>query len=259
MKITKHINYIVLVLICLSICACSTTKSNPANLYKDKTEVQIFKDGQHAMKDGSYDVAIKHFETLDARYPFGKYARQAQLDSIYSYYKKEDVAEALAAADRYIRLYPRGPDVDYAYYLRGLVKSGENRTVFDSSFFSVDLAKRDLATLTGAYADFKLLIHYYPRSKYAPDARKQMVKIWNALGRHQLQVGQFYFNHEAYVAAINRSDVVIKSYKKTPSVPKALAIMVKSYRKLHLPRDATAALSNLQKNFPNSKELRAVT
>lgn len=254
----KKYLYIILTLLLLGmLSACSSTPKDPASLYPNKTEAQLFNDGQHAMLDGDYNEAVQHFESLDARYPFGKYARQAHLDTIYAYYQQDDYPSALAAADDYIHLYPRGPNVDYAYYMRGLIQFGENQNFFER-YFKFDSAKRDLTALKGAYVDFAQLTRYFPESKYAADARQRMVYIRNVLARHQLEVAEFYFKHKAYVAAANRANDVVLHYQEAPSVPEALAIMVKSYRKLHLNDDANDALLVLRINYPDSKALRSV-
>jgi outer membrane protein assembly factor BamD len=235
-------------------CATSTDLSG---LYKGQSESKIFYDGQKLMLAGNYSEAIKHFNVLDARYPFGRYSRQSQLDSIYSYYKKQDYILALAAADRYIRLYPQGPNVDYAYYMRGLMKFYGSQAFFEK-YFPADFAKRDVKPLQQAYADFMVLVKYFPHSKYAADARVRLIYIRDTLARHQLQVAQFYYKSKAYVAAANRANEVVRHYQRTPSVPDALAVMVKSYRKLGLMKDANESLRVLQLNYPRSKALQSV-
>lgn len=233
---------------------CAKTQDVSA-LYPDKSEAQIFHDGEHLMLKGDYDKAVKHFEVLDARYPFGKYSRQGQLDIIYAYYKNNDIPSALAAVDRYIKLYPTGPYIDYAYYMRGLIRFNQNRGFFER-YFPTDFAKRDLTTIRQAYGDFTLLLHYFPQSKYVSDARIRLGYIRNIMSRHELQVAEFYFTHDAYVAAANRASEVVRFYQGTPSVPRALAVMVRSYRKLDLTKNADDALKVLQTNFSNSKELQ---
>jgi outer membrane protein assembly factor BamD len=256
----SYLRIIISVALCLCVCvvcSCSSTSTDPADMYKDKTEVQIFRDGQKAMLKKDYDDAISHFEALDARYPFGKYSRQTALDLIYSYHKNGDDVSALAAADRYIRTYPRDKDTDYAYYMRGLIKFGQNRGFFEK-YFNIDYADRDLSTLKGAYADFALLKRYHPNSKYVPDAKQHMVFIRNAIARHVYKIAKFYYDRNAYAASANRANEVVQNYQEAPSVPKALALMVKSYRKLGLTENANDTLKVLRLNFPESKELKSV-
>lgn len=247
----KNIKFAILLMAVLLFAGCAKTQ-DVSTLYQNKSEAQIFHDGEHLMLKGNYDKAAKHFEVLDARYPFGKYSRQGQLDIIYVYYKNNDIPSALAAAGRYIKLYPTGPHIDYAYYMRGLIRFNQNRGFFER-YFPTDFAKRDLTTMRQAYGDFSLLLHYFPRSKYAPDAKVRLRYIRNMMSRHELQVAEFYFKHDAYVAAANRASEVVRFYQGTPSVPQALAVMVRSYRKLNLDKNANDALRVLQTNYPNVK------
>jgi outer membrane protein assembly factor BamD len=252
----KNIKLVIVVMAALLLAGCAAAP-DISTLYPGQSESKIFHDGEHFMLKGNYAEAVKHFEVLDARYPFGKYSRQGQLDIIYAYLKNDDVTSALASADRYIKLYPIGPSVDYAYYMRGLIRFNQNHGFFEK-YFPTDFAKRDLTTIKQAYGDFRLLLHYFPRSKYAADAKIRLRYIRNIISRHELQVAEFYFKHDAYVAAANRANIVVQNYQGTPSVPQALAVMVKSYRKLNLAKDANEALQVLRMNFPNSKELQSV-
>ncbi len=252
MIIMKKLSFIILFVSLLFLTACATTPTDPSIVYRGQSESKIFNDGQTAMLKKDYDVAAKHFEGLNSLYPYGKYAQQAQLDLIYSYYKQQDTASSIIAADRYIHLYPRGKNVDYAYYMRGLMNFTENRGAIES-YFGIDFAKRDLSNAKQAYADFDRLITYFPHSKYAPYARQHMVVIRNMLARHELYAAQFYYDHEAYIAAANRANGIVSHYQQTPSVPKALVLLVKSYRKLNLPEKANNVLKVLTLNFPKIK------
>lgn len=252
----KNIKLVIILIAALFLVSCAATP-DVSTLYRNQSESKIFHDGECLMQKRHYSEAVKRFEVMDARYPFGKYSRQSQLDIIYTYLKNDDALSALASADRYIKLYPTGPDVDYAYYMRGLIRFEQNHGFFEK-YFPTDFAKRDLTTVKQAYGDFRLLLHYFPQSKYAPDAAIRLRYIRNIIARHELQVAQFYLKHKAYVAAANRANVVVQNYQGTPSVPCALAIMVKSYCKLNLPQDAAEATRVLQLNFPNSKELQSV-
>ena len=245
----KLFNFFIIFAFSLFICSCATTTADPASLYKEKNEAQLFHDGQQAMLKKDNDIAIKHFEVVDARYPFGKYARQAQLDIVYAYYQHSDTASALAAANRYIHLYPRGANVDYAYYMRGLIEFNQNIGFFEK-FFPVDYAKRDLTSLKRSFRDFNRLLHYFPNSRYAPDARQRMIYIRNILAKHELLIAQFYLERGMYVAAANRANEVVRHYQRTPSVPKALVVMEKAYRQLHMNKEADDSARVLKANFP---------
>lgn len=246
----KYTRLILMGMICLWLGACAS-ETDPAQLYKDQTAEQIFRDGENAMLKGQYDKAIKHFEALDARYPFGEHTQQGQLDMIYTYYQQNDYPSALAAADQYIRLYPRGPHTDYAYYMRGIIEFEENHGVIERHLH-IDFSKRDLTGLHSAYLDFNQLLQFFPDSSYAPDARQRMIYIRNIFAQHQLQVAEFYFARKAYVAAINRATEVVQHYQETPVVPDALALMVKGYRALNFNQEAQDTLKTLKLNYPDS-------
>lgn len=247
----KKIYGVFLCLCAIAVTSCSTVDQDPANLFKGQSAKQIFNDGENAMLKNRNEDAVKHFEALNARYPFSDYTRQSQLDLIYAYYQQDDTASALAAADRYIRLYPRGPSVDYAYFMRGLIAFEENRG-FIERHLSIDFAKRDLTALHSAYQDFNQLLQFFPASPYAAEARERMIFIRNLFARHQLQIAQFYLDRKAYVGAINRANDVVLHYQETPSVPDALALMVKGYSALGYQQEADRTLELLRMNYPKS-------
>jgi outer membrane protein assembly factor BamD len=250
-----------LLLIFIALCsfmltACKTTTLEQQ--YKGKNEKQIFERAERDLARGNYDTAAKGFEALDNLYPFGPYAQQAQLDIVYAYYKNNDAESALAAADRYIRLYPRSPDVDYVYYMKGLVGMGVSESWLDY-WTRTSIADRDVSGLDQAFKDFGTLVQRFPDSKYAPEARKRMAYIRNLLAAHNLRIAQYYYNRKAYVAAANRAGDVVKNYPGAPQVIPALEIMVDSYRALGETDMANDARQILVNNYPNSQEARRVS
>jgi outer membrane protein assembly factor BamD len=246
----KFIQFILgLSFLSLMLSSCTTSTPSPENLYPGQSEAKIYADGKESMLKGNYEEAIHHFENITSVYPFGEYAQKSQLNLIYSYYKKDNFPLALAAADQYIRLYPRGENIDYAYYMRGIVQFEENKGVFER-FFKTDFAKRDLTGLKKAYIDFNRLQTYFPKSQYTPYAKRRLIYIRNTLALHELQVAQFYYERQSYVAAANRANEVVQHYQGAPQVPQALVLMVKSYQKLGLTKDADESLRILKLNFP---------
>lgn len=231
---------------------------SPAQIYKNNTSQQLLAKGESAMDRGDYKQAVKYFEALDTLYPFGPVAQQGQIDSIYAYYKNDDVASALAAADRYIRLYPRSEHADYAYYMRGRINLGRGYNWMQRTF-RVRRSERDLTYAKAAYIDFQNLIELYPNSYYAPDAHRRMIYIRNLVAQHELEVAEFYFVREAFVGAANRAMEVVEHYQGTPQVIPALAIMVKSYLALGEDQLANDALQVLLMNYPHSKEARLLS
>jgi outer membrane protein assembly factor BamD len=245
MKLIKYIGILLLALLS----ACSSV-TDPAESYKNETAQQIFQRGEEALRDHSYQEAIKRFEALEVQYPFGHNTEIAQLHLIYAYYMTSDYALSEAAADRFIHAYPTSPHVDYAYFMRGQANYFQNMGIFER-IFTVDLATRDLVQIKKSYVDFSQVVKLFPNSRYAPAAHQYMVYLRNTLADHELEVAQYYFDLKAYVAAANRASLVIRHYQGAPAVPKALALMVKSYRALHLKQNEAEALAVLQYNFPN--------
>jgi outer membrane protein assembly factor BamD len=237
--------------------ACSTS-SDPADAYKGESAEQIFQRGETALKDKSYSEAIKRFEALDVQYPYERHSETAQLHIIYAYYMTGDYSSAEAAADRFIHAHPANPHVDYAYYMRGLSNYYQNLGVFER-IFTVDLATRDLSQIKKSYADFAEIVRAYPNSYYAPGAHQYMVYLRNIMANHELEVAQYYYTREAYVAAADRANLVVQKYQGAPAVPDALVIMAKSYRALNLQQNVNETMQVIQYNYPNSKYVKAAS
>lgn len=252
MKIT-HLSIIGILLTAL--CMTSCTPTTPAQRFKGMTSQQIFQGGEKALAKHKYDQASKYFEGLEALYPFGPYAQQGQLDIIYAYYKNGDPASALAAADRYIHLYPQSDNVDYAYYMKGLINFDRGRNWLQKTF-KVSVAETDLSYLRQSFVDFNALLQRFPDSKYAPDAERRMVYIRNMLAQNELDTAQFYFRQKAYVAAANRATNIVQHYQGAPQVVDALVVLVKANRALGLNQQADNALQVLKMNYPNAKQLK---
>jgi outer membrane protein assembly factor BamD len=192
---------------------------------------KLYAEAASEMDSGSYERAIELYEKLEARYPFGRYAMQAQLDVAYVHYRADQPDEAIAAADRFIKLYPQNPYVDYAYYLKGIVNY--NRSVgFIDRYVPTDPSQRDPGAALDAFADFSELVRLFPDSKYAEDARQRMVYLRNNLAKHEVNVARYYMKRGAYLAAANRSNFVIERFQRTPSVEDALEVLVDAYRAL---------------------------
>ncbi len=198
---------------------------------KDWSASKFYAEASEAMADKDYERAIELYEGLEARFPFGPYALQAQLDVAYAYYLYEEPDSALAAADRFIRLHPRNPFVDYAYYLKGIVNFNRSVGFFDR-FVPTDPSQRDPGSALDSFKDFAELVRRFPDSRYAPDARKRMLYLRNNLAQYQVNVADYYFRRGAYLAAANRGVYVIENFQRTPAVKPALEMMIKSYRKL---------------------------
>jgi outer membrane protein assembly factor BamD len=213
---------------------------------------KLYAEAKIAMSDGAYDKAVKFFEKLEARYPYGRYAQQAQIETAYAYYKQQEKALAIAACDRFIRLHPNHPNVDYMYYLKGLVNFNEDLGLL--GYLSMqDLTERDPKAAQEAFEAFKALVANFPDSKYAKDSALRMAYLVNALASHEVHVARYYMKRGAYVAAVNRAQVALKTYPDAPANEEALYIMVKAYDVLGMNDLRDDAERVMRKNFPNSE------
>lgn len=206
-------------------------KSNEPDEYADWTAERFYTEAKQQLLEKRYDKAVKLYEKLEARYPFGKYATQAQLDIAYAYYKNDEPDSAIAATDRFIKLNPTHPNVDYAYYLRALVNY--NRGIgFIDRFLPTDSSQRDPGSALDAYKQFEELINRFPNSRYAEDSKQRVISLRNNLAMYEIHVADFYMRREAYLAAARRCAEVVRKYQKTQAVPLALVTMEQAYRKL---------------------------
>jgi outer membrane protein assembly factor BamD len=206
---------------------CATTKE------AENDPDRLYMLGTKALRDGYYETAIKHFEDLAARYPFGDNAPLAQLSLAYAYYKFDQPEQAIGTAELFIKTYPRHPDADYAYYLRGLANFGQTSGFFDD-VARVDPAQRDPRAALESFQHFAELVKRYPDSRYAPDAVQRMVHLKSYLAKHEMFVADYYMKRGAYIAAANRAKYVIETYPQTGAVAHALAVLAEAYERLGL-------------------------
>lgn len=212
---------------------------------------KLYAEAKIAMADGTFDKAIKYFEKLEARYPYGRFAQQSQLEVAYAYYKQQEKASALAACDRFIRLHPNHPNVDYAYYLKGLVNFNEDLGLLGHISMQ-DQSERDPKAAQESFEAFKALVDKFPESKYAKDSALRMAYLVNALASHEVHVARYYMLRGAYVAAANRAQTTLKTYPDAPANEEALFVMVKAYDALGMADLRDDAERVMRKNFPNS-------
>jgi outer membrane protein assembly factor BamD len=232
----------------LTLGACSDTKDETTDEYSEWTAEQFYREARDALNEKRWEKATKLYEKLEARYPFGKYATQAQLDVAYAYYKNDEPDSAIAAADRFIKLNPSHPSVDYAYYIKGLVNY--NRGIgFIDRFIPTDSSQRDPGSAMDAYKDFEELLRRFPDSRYADDSRKRLIALRNNLAMHEIHVADFYMRRGAYLAAARRCAEVVRKYERTQAVPVALEIMEQAYRKLGMTQLADDAKRVYDANY----------
>jgi len=215
---------------------------------------KLYNESKDAMSTKSWERAIKYLEKLEARYPYGRYAQQAQIDIAYSYWKNNERASAIAACDRFIKLYPNHANVDYAYYLKGLVNFNEGGGILNF-IDNPDMTERDSKSSREAFDAFKELVNRYPDSKYSEDARARMRYLVNSLAQYEVHVARYYMKRGAYVAAANRAQFAVQNYPQAPALEEAVFIMVKAYDALGMTDLRDASDRVMRKNFPESKYL----
>ncbi|HKX54390.1 MAG TPA: outer membrane protein assembly factor BamD [Nitrosospira sp.] len=219
---------------------------------------KYYTEAKSELNDGNYAGAIKLFEALEARYPYGRYAQQAQLEIGYAHYKDGEQALATAAADRFIKLHPNHPNVDYAYYLKGLANFNDDlglMGIVTEKILNQDMSERDPKASHESFENFKELVTRFPKSKYAPDAVQRMKHLVNVVALNEIQVARYYMKRGGYVAAANRAQYALKEYPQTPATEEALFIMVKAYDALGMTDLRDDADRVMRKNFPNSRFL----
>lgn len=212
---------------------------------------KLYSEARTAMSEGVYDKAIKLYEKLESRYPYGRYAQQAQIDVAYAYFKQSETASSIAACDRFIKLHPNHPNIDYVYYLKGLVTFNEDLGMF-GHISDQDQTERDPKGMRDSFNIFKELTTRFPDSKYAADATQRMQYLVNAMASHELHVARYYMKRGAYLAAVNRAQIVVKNFAATPQVEEALFIMVKGYDQMGLTDLRNDAERVMRQNFPKS-------
>ena len=215
---------------------------------------RLYRTAHDALLEGNYTRAVKLYETLESRYPYGRYAQQAILESAYASYRAGETAAAVASCDRFIRTYPNHPNVDYAYYLKGLVYFREDQGLL-GYVYELDLSEREPKAMREAFAAFKELVAKFPDSRYAEDAKDRMRYLTNALATYEVNVAKYYYNRGAYVAAVNRAQAALVNYPRTPANEEALQILAAGYEKLGLPRLANDSQRILKDTFPKSTDM----
>ncbi len=247
---SAFIRFLTALSVCLWLAGCSSWQTS-----QDETigwsAGRLYSEAKDAQADNQWDKAAKYLEKLEARYPYGRYAQQAQLELGYAYWKANEAGSALAACDRFIKLHPGHPSVDYVYYLKGLINFNEDLGIL--GFISTqDPTERDPKAAREAFDSFKELVTRFPNSKYTPDAAKRMNYLVNALASLDVHVARYYYKRGAYIAAANRAQSVVKTYPQAPAVEEAMYIMVISYDKLGVTELRDDAERVLKTNFPNT-------
>ena len=243
--------FIPLIVALTTLSGCSSLNTDPLPAQEEGWGVeQVYSEAKKALDNEDYSTAIKYYNLLEARFPFGDYAQQSLIDSAFAHYKNDDPENALATIDRFIRVYPLNPKLDYAIYLRGLINFTRDMG-FVEKYIPRDETQRDPGAAKLALQDFTNLINRFPSSQYSEDASQRIVYLRNRLAQHEINVAHFYLRRGAYIAALNRGKFVIENYQRTPAMPEALSIVVRAYKVLALNDLSEDALRVLETNYPD--------
>ena len=244
------------IFVSIALAGCASTPDEQNDISKWSAE-KLYSEAKDALGAGDYETAIKDLETLEAKYPFGQYAEQAQLDTAYAYYKFEEPDSAISAADRFIKLHPRHNNVDYAYYIRGIASSSKKDNPLDV-IIPQNSSLRDPGSTKDSYDYFAELVKKFPDSRYTPDAIKRMGHLRNSLAMHEISVANYYISRGAFVAAVNRAKYVVENYPRTPASRLALKVLVDGYTKLEMTELARDAQRVLDLNTPPSPKTSSI-
>ena len=238
----------------LTLAGCGMLSSGEPDITTGWSVEKLYGEARDSMAGKDYPKAIKYYEKLEARYPYGRFAQQALIEMAYCYWKSTDRTQAIATADRFLKAYPNHPSADYVHYLKGLVNFGEDDGIL-GFINQTDPTERDPKALRESFASFKDLIEKYPNSTYAADAQARLRFLLNTLAGSEIQVARFYMKRGAYLAAANRAQYAVQNYPQAPAVEEAVFVMVKAYDALGMSDLRDAADRVMQQNFPKSKYL----
>jgi outer membrane protein assembly factor BamD len=243
--------YFLVALFCLAGCSGSS---------EDETvgwsAQRLYGEAKDAMAGKDWARAVKYLEKLEARYPYGRFAQQAQLEIAYCHYKDGERASAIAAVDRFIKMYPNHANVDYAWYLKGLVNFNDQYGML-SQLATPDMSDRDPKSTRESFTAFKEVVMRFPESRYAPDSAARLRYLVNALASNEVHVARYYMKRGAYLAAANRAQYAIQHYSQAPAVEEAVFVLVKAYDALGMDELRDAADRIMRTNFPDSRYLKA--
>jgi outer membrane protein assembly factor BamD len=245
---------IVALLLGWSLASCGVLKADNDET-KGWSAAKLYAEAKQSLSDRNYEQAIKYYQKLEARYPYGRFAQQAQIEIAYAHFKEGEPALAVAAADRFIKLHPNHPNVDYVHYLKGLANFNEDLGIM-GLVGGQDMTERDPKAAAESFEAFKELVNRYPDSKYTPDAVLRMNYLVNSLAAHEVHVARYYYRRGAHVAAVNRAQYALKTYPQAPANEEGLVILVKAYDALGMTDLRDDAERVLKTNFPTTKYMR---
>lgn len=241
----------ILAIVFLGILLATSGCRKDKDFQDERSAAELYEAAKQSLDNKNWDQAIRTYKRLQTRYPFGRYTEQSMLDLAYAYFKAHEAQNALSTLNRFIRTYPTHPNVDYAFYLKGLVNYEENLGFLERLMPS-RVRDRDQSAARDAFVDFSELIRRFPESRYVADARQRMVFLRNNLAAYEIEVANYYMRREAYVAAANRARYALENYPNTPESAEALIVLHQAYTALSLPELADSAMTVLTLNYPDN-------
>ena len=243
----RNLGFFSIFILSIVLASCSSNEEMPDERLIEK---ELYDQAQVMLKNESYSTAIYSLEALESRFPFGRYAEQAQEELIYAYYMNSQFEASQSAAERFINLHPRHAHTGYAFYIKGLAAFTDDSGLF-SRYFQSDLAKREIVMAQTSFDELSDLISRYPNSKYVPHAKQRMIYLKNLTAEHEIYVADFYMKRGAYLAAIGRAKYVIEHLHNTPQTPYALSILIEAYEILEYSELRQTSLDILNNNYPD--------
>jgi outer membrane protein assembly factor BamD len=247
----RSVTALAALLLAAALGGCAWFADKP-DVKKDWTAAQYYQAAKEEFDNKNWEQAVKLYEQLESKFPYGRFAQQAELEVAYAYYKQGETAQAVSALDKFTKLHPNHPNLDYAIYLKGLVNFKEDLGLL-GRWVNQDLADRDPKSARESFESFKDLITRFPDSRYAEDSRQRMAYLVEALARHEVRVAQYYLANGGYVAAINRAQDAIVRFPNSSTHREALEVMIESYDRMGMQdmRDDTRKV--LARNYPQDK------
>lgn len=234
--------------------ACGSTSAKKDDKYYTMTGQDLLAAGNSNLDGASYEVAVQHYQAIEARFPHTSLAEQAKLNTIYAHYHDRQYDKALAEIDEFVKVYPNHENIDYVYYLQGLINFDRAKSILDK-MLPPDKSKVDQRQMRNSLQSFMTVIQNYPDGDYAEDSAARIVYLRNLLAEAEIHKANFYLERHAYVGAANRAQYVLDNYDATTPIADALYIQAKAYQGLNLPDLAQKSIALLQHNYPNDARL----